>query len=147
MTSPFIPLEISMSQPTPSIRRWAIAALFLTAASAAAQAAPPAWVAKSDQNTQIVLEALARVSPESAAALGISGLDEEIFDLTPGFDTRATEESRKVRAELARRLAAETDPPVRQDLQILIDSIDSELQGTALGRRHSVPYFNLSRTT
>ena len=135
-----------MSQLTPSIRRWAIAALFLTAGSAAAQPAPPAWVAKSDQNTQIVLESLARISPESAAALGISGLDEEIFDLTPGFDTRATEESRKVRAELARRLAAETDPPVRQDLQILIDSIDMELQGTELGRRHYLPYFNLSRT-
>jgi hypothetical protein len=135
-----------MSQPPPSIRRYVLAVLLLTAGSAAAQPSPPAWVAKSDQHTQIVLEAFARVSPEGAADLGVSGLDEEILDLTPGFDTRATEESRKVRAELARRLAAETDPPVRQDLQILIDSIDSELQGTELGRRYSLPYYNVSRT-
>lgn len=133
-----------MSQSTPSIRRWA-AALFLLAASAAAQAAPPAWVAKSDQNTQLLLETLARFSPEAAAGLGLSGLDEEIFDLAPGFDTRTDEASRQVRAELARRLAAETDPPVRQDLQILIDSIDTSLQGTELGRRYELPYFNLSQ--
>lgn len=133
----------------PSIRRGAAALLLLAvflAGPAAAQTAPPAWVAKSDRHTQILLEALARFSPEAAADLGISGFDEEIFDLTPGFDTRATEASRQVRAELARRLAAETDPPVRQDLQILIDSIDLELQGTELSRRHDLPYFNLSQT-
>jgi hypothetical protein len=135
-----------MRQPTRSIHRCAVAALLLIAGSSAAQPAPPAWVAKSDQNTQLLLETLARFSPEDAAGLGISGLDEEVFDLTPGFETRSDEASRQVRAELARRLAAETDPPVRQDLQILIDSIDTSLQGTELGRRHSLPYFNLSQT-
>jgi len=132
----------------PHRRGWraAAAALLLIAGSAAAQTAPPAWVAKSDQNTQIVLEALARFNPEAAGDLGISGLDEEILDLMPGFDNRATEASQQVRAELARRLAAETDPPVRQDLQILIDALDSELQETELSRRYSLPYFNLSRT-
>lgn len=138
-----------MSQ-IPSIHRWraccAVAVLLLIAGSAAAQTAPPAWVAKSDQNTQLLLETLARFSPEAAAELGVPGLDEEILDLTPGFDTRASEAARQMRAELARRLADETDPPVRQDLQILIDSIDQDLQGTELSRRYSLPYFNLSRT-
>ena len=135
-----------MSQPTPSMRRWSLAVLLLTAGAAAAQPAPPAWVAKSDQHTQIVLEALARFSPEAAADLGITGFDEEILDLTPGFDTRAREASLEVRAELAKRLAAETDPRVRQDLQILIDSIDAELEGSELGRRHYLPYYNIART-
>jgi len=135
-----------MSQPPPSIRRYALALLLLTAGSAAAQPAPPAWVAKSDQNTQVVLEALARFSPEAAADLGISGFDEEILDLKPGFDARAREASLQVRAELARRLEAESDPRVRQDLQILIDSIDSEIQGTELGRRHYLPYYNVAQT-
>ncbi len=141
-----------MSQQSPRHhRRGAVAAFLLitsfsSAGSAAAQTAPPAWVAKSDQNTQLVLEALARFSPEAAGDLGISGLDEEILDLTPGFDTRATEASRQVGAELARRLAAETDPAVRQDLQILIDALDEERQGTELGRRYALPYFNLART-
>lgn len=135
-----------MRQPSPSIRTCALAALLLAAASAAAWGAPPAWVAKSDQNTQLVLESLARFNPENATILGITGLDEEIRDLTPGFETRVEEESRKLRAELARRLAAETDPPVRQDLQILIDAIDSETAGDELGERYYIPYVNVART-
>jgi hypothetical protein len=136
---------------TPSWRaRCAVLVVFLIASliagPAAAQTAPPAWVAKSDQNTQLLLENMARFNPEDAAELGIPGLDEEIFDLTPGFEDRAREATQKVRAELARRLAAETDPPVRQDLQILIDSIDQDLQGAELSRRFSLPYYNLSRT-
>jgi len=114
--------------------------------SLAAQTKPPAWVAKSDQNTQVVLELLARLSPEAAANLGIKGLDEEIFDLKPGFEKRANEATLAVRAELARRLAAETDPPVKQDLQILIDSLDGNLKGAELRRKYSLPYFNLTQT-
>jgi len=112
----------------------------------AAQTKPPAWVAKSDQNTQVVLELLARQSPEAAAELGIKGLDEEIFDLKAGFEKRADEATRTVRAELAKRLAAETDPPVKQDLQILIDSLDGDLKGSELSRKYTLPYFNLTQT-
>jgi len=108
--------------------------------------APPAWVAKSDQNTQVVLELLARQSPEAAASLGIKGLDEEIFDLKPGFEERSEAATRAVRAELAKRLATETDPPVKQDLQILIDSLDASLKGSELGRKYTLSYFNLSQT-
>jgi hypothetical protein len=120
-------------------------ALAATVIPLSAQTAPPAWVAKSDQNTQIVLDLLARLSPEGAADLGISGLDEEIFDLTPGFEKRAEEATRNVRAQLEKRLAAETDPPVRQDLQILIDSLSADLKGTEITRTYQIPYFNLTQ--
>lgn len=111
----------------------------------APQTSPPAWVAKSDQNTKIVLDLLARLSPEGAADLGISGLDEEIFDLTPGFEKRAEEATRNVRSQLEKRLATETDPPVRQDLQILIDSLSSDLEGSEITRTYQIPYFNLTQ--
>jgi hypothetical protein len=124
----------------------ALAALLLAGSVATAQTTPPAWVAKSDRNTQAVLDVLARFSPEGAGQLGVPGLDEEIFDLTPGFEKRGEEATRKVRAELVKRLAAEKDPPVRQDLQILIDSLDANLKGSELGRKHYLPYFNLSET-
>lgn len=112
----------------------------------AQQPAPPAWVTKSDQNTQLVLDLLARQSPEGAADLGVSGHDEEIFDLTPGFEKRAEEDTRKVLAQLEKRLPAETDPRVRQDLQILIDSLKADLKGSELGRGYRIPYFNLTQT-
>jgi Bacterial protein of unknown function (DUF885) len=135
-----------MSQPSPSIHRRAFVVLLLAAGSAVAQPAPPAWVAKSDQNTQLLLEIQARFSPESAGNLGIAGLDEEIFDLSPGFETRSDEASRQVRTQLGQRLASESDPRVRLDLQILIDAIDADLHGAELGRRLNLPYVNLTQT-
>jgi len=89
---------------------------------------------------------LARQSPEGAADLGISGLDEEIFDLKPGFEKREEEDTRQVLAQLEKRLPAETDPPVRQDLQILIDSLKADLKGSELSRSYQIPYFNLTQT-
>lgn len=124
----------------------ATAMLLILAAPVLSQPTPPAWVAKSDQNTQVVLDMLARFSPEGAGQLGISGLDEEIFDLKPGFEQRADEATVKLRAELARRLAAENDPPVKQDLQILLKTVDDNVKGTEIGRQTYLPYFNLSQT-
>lgn len=131
----------------PAIRHaFALLAFSTITTAALAQTAPPAWVAKSDQNTQIVLDLLARQSPEGAADLGISGLDEEITDLKPGFEKRAEDATRAVLAQLEKRLPAETDPPVRQDLQILIDSLKADLKGSELGRSYQIPYFNLTQT-
>jgi Bacterial protein of unknown function (DUF885) len=138
---------------THSVRTRSLALLLALAATVSAapvfaqppQTSPPAWVAKSDQNTQVVLDLLARLSPEGAADLGISGLDEEIFDLTPGFEKRSEEATRNVRAQLEKRLAAETDPPVRQDLQILIDSLSADLKGSEISRAYQIPYFNLTQ--
>jgi hypothetical protein len=45
------------------------------AATAAAQI-PPAWVAKSNQNAQLLIDIVARYGPEQAAADGVPGLDE-----------------------------------------------------------------------
>jgi len=134
----------------PRLLAGAFALLAFAGASASlaqkAQPAPPAWVVKSDRNAQLVLDLLARQSPEGAADLGISGLDEEIFDLKPGFEKRAEEATRKVLAQLEARLPAETDPPVRQDLQILIDSLKADLKGYELNHSYQIPYFNLTQT-
>ncbi len=119
-----------------------LAILALTAAPAAAQTAAPDWVQKSDQHTQIVLDVLARFGPEGAGQLGIRGLDEEIFDLTPGFRQREDEAVRKVLGELKKRLAAEKDLRVRQDLEILIQSVEDDLKGDEMGRKYYLPSYN-----
>jgi len=123
----------------------AMVLLALAPALALAQT-KPSWVEKSDANTQVLLEVLARFGPEGAGQLGVEGLDEEISDLSPGFEKRSEEATAKAADELRRRLAAETDPAVRQDLQILIDSAEDNAKGSALGRKHYLPYFNLTET-
>ena len=130
-----------------SILRSCLLALALLAAAALpSRAAAPAWVEKSDRNTQLLLDQLARFSPEGAGRLGIPGLDEQIFDLKPGFRERSREASNKVRAELQRRLAAETDPRVKQDLEILIRTIDDGRRGSDLDQKYELPYFNVTQT-
>ena len=130
-----------------SVLRSCLLALALIAAAAVpSRAAAPDWVEKSDRNTQLVLDQLARFGPEGAGRLGVPGLDEQILDLKPGFRERSREAAVKVRAELQRRLAAETDPRVRQDLEILIRTIDENRQGSDLDQKYDLPYFNVTQT-
>jgi hypothetical protein len=121
-------------------------ALALAALAAPALAAPPAWVAKSDQNAQLLLDHLAHFAPEGAGELGVPGLDEQIFDLTPGFEQREEAAARQVREELRSRRGKETDPRVRQDLEILLGTLDADLEGSALTDKYNLPYFNVTQT-
>ncbi len=48
------------------------------AVSGLAQTTTPEWVKRSNANAQILLDVLARFSPESAARFGVEGFDAEI---------------------------------------------------------------------
>ncbi len=113
-------------------------------APAARPAPPPAWVQKSNAHAMVVLQAFARLSPEGAAQLGVPGLDEEITDLGPGFIARQEAVGDSAIAELRRRHAAESDPNVRQDLEIMIDAIEMNLTGGRLQLESQVPFFSVS---
>ncbi len=111
-----------------------------------AKAAPPLladWVKKSNLNAKVMIELLAKLQPEGASQLGVEGYDDQITDLSPGFVERQLEATRKVRAELARRLALEDDPKVKQDLEILVKTAADAIKGIELTTRLEVPYFSL----
>jgi hypothetical protein len=107
--------------------------------------APKAWIARSDQNTQVLLDVLARQGPEGAGQMGVSGLDEQIFDLTPGFIERGIADTEKAVAILKQRLAEEKDPNVRQDLEILIQSAEQNIEGVRLSDKYQVPFFDVNQ--
>ena len=135
-----------MHRPFHASLRGLAAALILAALPAAAAPAPvPEWVQRSDENTQVLLEVLARFAPEGAGQLGVPGLDEQILDLTPGFQERTRAATRKAADELRRRLAAEKDPAVRQDLQILIQSTEDNTRGDEMEDKYFLPYFNVTQ--
>ena len=115
-------------------------------AAGSAQSGQEAWVEKSNENAQVLLEVFARFSPEGAGQLGVPGLDEEIFDLQPGLFERSNQATEKALAVLRERLEAETDPAVRQDLEILIAVAEESIEGSELNRKYNLPYFNLSQT-
>jgi uncharacterized protein (DUF885 family) len=108
--------------------------------------APPAdrgWIERSNQNAQLLLQIQARFQPEFAARQGVPGLDDRISDFTPGHQQRQREATQQVQTELEKRLAAEKDPLVTQDLQILIDATRRQIKGSELRERLSVPYYSL----
>ena len=132
------------------MRRAGLIALLAFAASAVSLPAATSangidWVEKSNTHAQIVLEAVAKFNPESAAAIGVDGLDEEIRDLKPERYERELAESEDILAELKRRLEDETDTRVRQDLGILIKVAQDSIRSEKLNRENMLPYFNLSQ--
>jgi hypothetical protein len=104
------------------------------------------WIARSDDHARVLLELLARFSPEAAGRFGVEGLDEEIFDLEPRIHERQSQASHQALSELERRLDSEDHLRVRQDVEILIRALQDNIRGAELQRENLLPYFNLSRT-
>lgn len=123
-------------------------ALFSLATFAAAVTAPAAddaraWITASNAHAQVLVDTLAKTSPELAGRLGVPGYDEQIADFTAGANDRTRALLTAARAELAKRLTVETDPLVRQDLAILVKSADDQLASAALTESLTLPYGDL----
>jgi hypothetical protein len=111
-----------------------------------AQAKEVDWVKKSNEHAQVVMEILAKFSPEGAGSLGVDGLDEMILDLRPGIQERSDAATADVIVELKSRLAAETDSKVKQDIGILIKASEDSLRSSRLNYDLLLPYYNISQT-
>ncbi len=127
----------------PLIARTFIAALLL--ATSALATAEQDWVERSNANAEPLLQVMAKYAPETAAALGVEGFDAEVFDLKPQNDLRFEADAARVASDLESRLAAEADPRVRQDMQILIDTARDQKATSELNRRLMLPYFDLTQ--
>ena len=124
--------------------RRALFAAALLAFSAAA-AGEPAWVAKSNENTKVLLQVLAKYAPEFASRIGVDGFDEEITDLSRDQFEPEQRDLRAAMAELKQRLQQESDAKVKQDLDILIDSARDNLSSRALQRKYFLPFVDVTQ--
>ncbi|OLE97844.1 MAG: hypothetical protein AUG75_03410, partial [Cyanobacteria bacterium 13_1_20CM_4_61_6] len=102
-------------------------------------------IQRSDDNAQLLLAIQSSFAPEAAARLGVPGLDDRIVDLTPGHRERHRQATRGALAELERRLEAERDPVVAQDLRILVHAAELQIRGSELNEQYEVPYVNPAR--
>jgi hypothetical protein len=101
------------------------------------------WVERSDRNAQVLLDVMARFSPEMAGGIGMTGLDEQILQLPLDRNQqwiKATQEALQV---LKDRLEKETETPVRQDLEILIAAAELNIKQLRLNAEQMLPYNNL----
>lgn len=120
--------------------------ILIVFAAAANAAAEIGWVEKSNENSELVLQSLARFSPEGAGSLGVDGLDGRVLDLGPKIHERSIADSERVLDELRRRRDAETDSKVRQDIDILIEAVENNIRTASLNYEQLLPYYNISQT-
>jgi hypothetical protein len=115
-------------------------------ASPAAAKAVPAWVARSNENTQVLILAQAPFQPESVSFFGIPGYDDKVFDFGPNYAQRFRDATAKAKAELLARSAKETDANVKQDLAILVQAADDQIEASQVNQRMTRPWLDAGQT-
>jgi uncharacterized protein (DUF885 family) len=101
------------------------------------------WIERSNENAQLLITLQAKFAPEMASRFGAAGVDDQISDFTPGHRARQRDALRAALTELERRLAAEPDPLVAQDLQIMIDAVKRRIKGSELEEKLTVEHTNV----
>ena len=113
--------------------------------SAAAPVAP-AWVSRSNEDAQVLLKAIAQFNPEFASFVGLPGYDDKSIDLKPGVEQRQRAAIEAARGELQKKLSAEQDANVRQDLQIMIKAADRRIETSKVQEKYLLPYRDIGET-
>ena len=106
----------------------------------------PAWITASNAQAAGLLEVIVKYAPETAAAIGVEGHDGEVRDLKPGNVRRQEADLDAVAAQLSEALKSETDPRIKQDLEILLKSARDQRTTLELNDRLMLPYFDLPQT-
>ncbi len=119
-----------------------LAILACTAAAAAGAATAP-WIAKSNQDANILLEVQAKYVPEGSSALGVESHDSQVLDLKPGLVARQSADLTGAEHQYEQLLATESDPRVREDLEILLKATRDQRTTLELNDRLMLPYFDL----
>ena len=124
------------------IKRLALTMAVALAAAGSAQAdtKAPTWIERSNADSKVMLEVLARFNPEFASQVGVPGFDDKVIDLKPDVDARSRAALVDAKARLEKMLADEKDTNVRQDLQILIKAADLQIEGIDLNHKYMLPY-------
>lgn len=108
--------------------------------------AEPDWVKRSNDITAIALAAQAKLQPEGASFFGVDGYDTEVSQLPPDVNAKSVAVLTEARAKIVARRAAEKDPAVLQDIDILLAAIDENIEGIRLSEKYDLPYLDLPQT-
>ncbi len=119
-----------------------------SASTEAATSAPatPDWIARSNGYTQQVLAMQAKFQPEGASQTGLEQFDGLAMDLGPNIGPRYVAASAALQTELKTALARETDANLRQDLEILIGSLQQDIDGTQISDRLMLDWYDIPQT-
>ena len=123
-----------------------IGAIGLAFAAPAAAQESPAWIERSNEYTMQLIEMEAQFQPEGASQTGLEQYDGLAMDIGPDLTGRYVTAARAQLAEFEAAQARESDPLLKQDLQILIDSLKQGIEGAELGDRLTLDWYDIPRT-
>lgn len=92
-----------------------------------------------------MLDVLLKHSPESASSSGLEKGDPNIGDLSAAAWSHERRDLESAVAELTKRRAAEKDPNVRQDLDILIAEAKDEIRQGDIREKYFLPYLSAAK--
>lgn len=125
----------------------------LPAAPAFAQAettqstpAQPDWVETSNAYTQKLIDFEAQFYPEGASSSGYDQYDGQTFDYSLDADERYVAGAKALKAEFTAAMAHESNPFVKQDLAILIDSLDRSIASSELSDKYMLEWNELPQS-
>jgi len=124
-----------------------ICAMIIMSTASFAQGASnftPEWVERSNEIAYKILESGAKFAPEFAGQTGVTGYDEEIFDLGENLYERQIENTENNIVMLNELLAKEEDPRVVQDIQIMLKSSRDNIESTRIEHERVLPYGNIT---
>ena len=104
----------------------------------------PEWVQRSNEIAYHVLESSAKFAPEFSGQTGVSGFDEEIFDLKANLYERQLANNEQILAYLEEDLAKEEDPRVAQDIEIMLKNTRDNMESDRINYERVLPYGNLT---
>ncbi|HKJ16311.1 MAG TPA: DUF885 domain-containing protein [Xanthomonadales bacterium] len=104
----------------------------------------PEWLERSNAIAYRVLEMSAGFAPEFAAQQGIEGLDEDIFDLAPNRYERQQAVEQEKLEYLEEMLAAEEDPRVILDIEIMIKAVRDNIESNRINHERVSQYGNFA---
>jgi hypothetical protein len=110
-----------------------------------ANAAETSWIQESNRYAGVLLEVMARYSPETAASLGVEGYDDKVFDLKPGLVERRGQDLLAALKQIEAARAQVTDKRVQQDLDILAKAARDQHETLMLNDKLMLPFLDLPR--
>ncbi|OBX18802.1 hypothetical protein A9995_09540 [Erythrobacter sp. QSSC1-22B] len=115
-------------------------------AGSPAAAETPEWVETSNAYTTQLIEFEAQFFPEGASQSGYEQYDGQTFDMSADRNARYLAGAEALRERFVAARETETDAFVKQDLAILIDSLDRSIESTRLNERLLLEWSEMPQT-
>ncbi|MEL7730434.1 DUF885 domain-containing protein [Citromicrobium bathyomarinum] len=111
-----------------------------------APAAQPDWVETSNAYTEKLIAFEAEFYPEGASSSGYEQYDGQTFDYSLDSDERYVAGAKALKAEFTAAMARESNPLVKQDLAILIDSLERSIASSELNDKYMLEWSELPQS-